>query len=291
MIVNEGTPKSMANRSRRFKPSLNPLMTRLLGLLVAIGAMVALGAMGCGQTPKPSPADNSVEQERRFQFVRATKLILRLDTQLGVVWKVAENGDGGWAMLGATPDDAGEPNWNGRYGLFPLKSGMLGGSPQLLRVDRATGRAWLAVAREGSQWTPILDGPPVEPEAFPAGAATGGANPGPVVLPVVPKATVEAAPGEEAEKILVVTQALEKPGLALEIKVWAAHQLAVFSPESAVPPLLVALESEHPEVVVAAIQSLKKIGQTSTIPKILALGQHPNPDVRAAVQTAVAPVP
>ena len=277
----------MANRSQRFKPGLNPLMTGLLSLLVA------LGAAGCGQTPKPSRADTSIEQERRFQFVRATKLILRLDTQLGAVWRVAENGDGGWTMLGATPDDAGEPSWNGRYGLFPLKSGMLSGPPQLFRVDRATGRAWLARAGEGSQWTAISDGPPADTPLSPAdaGIATEGASSGSVALPVVPKATIEAAPGEEAEKIVVVTQALEKPGLALEIKVWAARQLAVFSPEAAVPPLLDALKNEHPEVVVAAIQSLNEIGQASAIPKILALSQHPDPEVRAAVQAAVTPVP
>ena len=275
----------MANRSRRFVPSLSPLLTGLLGLLVV------LGAAGCGPAQNPAGATESTQDQRRHQFVRAPKLIMRLDTRSGSVWKVAENGDGGWVSLGDTPDDDGEPSRNGRYGLFALKSGKLGGTPQLLRVDRATGRAWLGQAREGSQWTPILEASPAEtpiPSADPAGA---GENEGPVALPVVPQATIEAAPGDEAEKILVVTQALEKPGLALEIKVWAAHQLAVFSPEAAMPPLLDALKSEHPEVVVAAIQSLNEIGHASAIPKILALSQHPDPEVQAAVQAAVTPVP
>ena len=261
--------------------------------LVAGLASLALAAAGCGQAPAPA-GDEVAETEgemRRFQFVRATKLLIRLDTRLGLVWKVAENGDGGWSMLGATPDDDGEPVWNGRYGLFALKSGAAGGAPQLLRVDRGNGRAWLARAQDGARWTPIREGagpPPPDPTTPSDDAAESD---GPISLLVIPKETVAASPGEENEKIAVVIQALEKEGLALEIKVWAAKQLAVFSADAAVPPLLQALNSEHPEVVVAAIHSLKEVGQASTIPKILALSQHPDPSVREAVESVVVPVP
>jgi len=54
-----------------------------------------------------------------------------------------------------------------------------------------------------------------------------------------------------------------------------------------VPPLVDALDSEHPEVVVAAIGSLSQIGAVNTIPKMLALKQHSDPRVRAAVEEVV----
>ncbi len=261
--------------------------------LVAGLACLFLATAGCGQAPSPAedePAQAESEL-RRFQFVRATKLLIRLDTRLGLVWKVAANGDGGWNMLGATPDDDGEPVWNGRYGLFALKSGAAGGAPQLLRVDRGNGRAWLARAQDGARWTPIQEGSSPAAPAPTAPSDDATASDGPVSLLVIPKETVAASPGEESEKVAVVVQALEKEGLALEIKVWAAKQLAVFSPDAAVPPLLQALNSEHPEVVVAAIHSLKEVGRASTIPKILALAEHPDPSVREAVQTVVVAVP
>jgi hypothetical protein len=245
---------------------------------------------GCGQAPTPSePAEARDGELRRFQFVRATKLLLRLDTQLGVVWKVATSGDGGWSMLGATPADDDEPSWNGRYGLFALKSGALGGPPHLLRVDRANGRAWLTPAQDGSRWTPIQEGPdPETPEPRDGAEAGDGKT---TRIPVASKEVIQASVGEESEKVAVVVRALEKKGLPLEIKVWAASQLSVFSPEAAVPPLLKALKSEHPEVIVAAIQSLKTLGRPSTIPKILALSQHPDASVREAVQAVIVAVP
>ena len=278
-------------KASRSRGAFRPRALLRASAVVLFAALVA--ATGCGQTTDPQGAgatsEDPSEDQRRFQFVRASKLILRLDTRLGVVWKVAENGDGGWGMLGATPDDGDEANWNGRYGLFALKSGVMGGPPQLLRVDRATGRSWLALAQDGSRWTPIQEGSNSESEAVPGEASA--AQEGPISLRVAPKETIESLPGGEEEKVVVVVQALEKEGLAVEIKVWGARQLAVFSHEAAVPPLLNALKSEHPEVVVAAILSLKEIGRPSTIPKILALSQHPDPSVRAAVQEVVVAVP
>ena len=271
------------------------------GNAVLVALLLALfAAAGCSESGNPGGnqgvADSDYE-ERRFQFVRAGKLILRLDSQLGVVWKVDENGDGAWVMLGATPDDDGEPNWNGRYALFSLKPSGFGGPPRLLRSDRATGRSWLALADDESRWSPIREGggghsssgeTSSDSSTKTAGGEGGDKN---VDLPVVSKATIEASPGDEAEKLEVVVQALEKEGLPVEIKVWAASQLAVFPPDDAVPPLLDALKSEHPEVVIAAIHSLKTIGRAITIPKIMALSQHPDPAVRAAVQAVVVPVP
>lgn len=260
---------------------------------VAVGCLGLLVALvGCQPANGPSSTHEpgaSASDEKRFQFVRVRKLILRIDSALGVVWMVDENGDGGWSMLGATPDDDGLPSSNGRYGLFALnKGGITGGAPLLLRVDRANGRSWIAPAKEGNKWAPIREGRARASETGPDAASAEG---DPVTLRVVPRETIEASPGEESEKVAVVVQALQKEGLALEIKVWAASQLSVFSPEAAVPPLVDALSSEHPEVVVAAIESLRKIGRGSTIPKILALSQHPDSRVRAAVAAVIVPVP
>ena len=256
-----------------------------------LGALVALA--GCDPASGPSPGNEpgaSASDEQRFQFVRARGLILRVDSSLGTVWMVDENGDGGWSMLGATPDDDDLPTTNGRYGLFALnKGGITGGPPLLLRVDRGNGRSWITPAKEGNKWAAVREGQARAPEPEGEGAASGDGDS--VTLQVVSREIIEASPGEESEKVAVVVQALQKEGLALEIKVWAASQLAVFSPEAAVPPLLDALSSEHPEVVVAAIGSLRTIGQGSTIPKILALSQHPDARVRAAVDAVIDPVP
>ena len=278
------TPKRISSQYRLGRPVLAALLLALLAVT------------GCGEATNPTgnTAGTAADyEERRFQFVRSGKLILRVDTQLGVVWMVEETGDGGWAMLGATPEDEGEPNWNGRYALFSLKPTKLGGPARLLRADRATGRAWLALAEESTRWTSVPEGPDPELGAKSEGSgnASGGGEgeDGPISLIVIPKETIESSPGNESDKVAVVIQALEKEGLALEIKVWAAKQLAVFSPNAAVPPLLKALESEHPEVVVAAIGSLKTIGRPSTISNVMALRQHPDPRVREAVEATVVP--
>ena len=283
--MNPAIPKRASARNRIGGPALAALSLALLAIT------------GCSDANSPPGAVADADYEdRRFQFVRANKLISRLDSQLGVVWIVEETGDGGWSMLGATPEDDGEPNWNGRYALFSLKPNKFGGPAQLLRLDRATGRSWLAPAEEGSRWSPIAEGGGVSSRGGddppPAPAAQGApAGPPKVDLRVASKELIEASPGESAEQLEVVVQALEKEGLPVEIKVWAASQLAVFPPDDATPPLLKALKSEQPEVIVAAIQSLKSIGRPSAIPKIMALSSHPDPAVQNAVKGAVVPVP
>jgi len=274
----------------------NPSPFRPVNVVLAAFLIALFAAVGCSESRDSGGNQGGIDadyEERRFQFVRAGKLLLRLDSQLGVVWKVDENGDGGWVMLGATPDDGDEPNWNGRYALFSLKPSGFGGAPRLLRGDRATGRSWMALAEDDSRWSPIQEGlVPNEAEGSPAAGEPAAEDESePISLTVLSKEVIENSPGEETEKIAVVLQALEKDGLAVEFKVWAVRQLAVFSPEAALPPLLDSLGSEHPEVVVAAIHSLKELGRPKAIPKILALSQHPDPRVRAAVQEVVVPVP
>jgi len=274
----------------------NPSPFRPVNVVLAAFLIALFAAVGCSESRDSGGNQGGIDadyEERRFQFVRAGKLLLRLDSQLGVVWKVDENGDGGWVMLGATPDDGDEPNWNGRYALFSLKPSGFGGAPRLLRGDRATGRSWMALAEDDSRWSPIQEGlVPNEAEGSPAAGEPAAEDESePISLTVLSKEVIENSPGEETEKVAVVLQALEKDGLAVEFKVWAVRQLAVFSPEAALPPLLDSLGSEHPEVVVAAIHSLKELGRPKAIPKILALSQHPDPRVRAAVQEVVVPVP
>ena len=274
----------------------NPSPFRPVNVVLAAFLIALFAAVGCSESRDSGGNQGGIDadyEERRFQFVRAGKLLLRLDSQLGVVWKVDENGDGGWVMLGSTPDDGDEPNWNGRYALFSLKPSGFGGAPRLLRGDRATGRSWMALAEDDSRWSPIQEGlVPNEAEGSPAAGEPAAEDESePISLTVLSKEVIENSPGEETEKIAVVLQALEKDGLAVEFKVWAVRQLAVFSPEAALPPLLDSLGSEHPEVVVAAIHSLKELGRPKAIPKILALSQHPDPRVRAAVQEVVVPVP
>ncbi len=274
----------------------NPSPFRPVNVVLAAFLIALFAAVGCSESRDSGGNQGGIDadyEERRFQFVRAGKLLLRLDSQLGVVWKVDENGDGGWVMLGATPDDGDEPNWNGRYALFSLKPSGFGGAPRLLRGDRATGRSWMTLAEDGSRWSPVQEGlVPNEAEGSPAAGEPAAEDESePISLTVLSKEVIENSPGEETEKIAVVLQALEKDGLAVEFKVWAVRQLAVFSPEAALPPLLDSLGSEHPEVVVAAIHSLKELGRPKAIPKILALSQHPDPRVRAAVQEVVVPAP
>jgi len=73
----------------------------------------------------------------------------------------------------------------------------------------------------------------------------------------------------------------------VEIRVWAAKQLAVFDPEVAVPPLKAALNDDQPEIIVAAIGSLSQLGDPTTIPSIQALQNHPNPAVQSAAKAAL----
>ena len=281
--------------------SCNPL-----GL--ALAALFLGGVLGIISCDRAAPAPESQTNEKRYQFVRGTNLLLRIDSATGAVSITADTGDGGWETLVSPPDPQDFPNRSGRYGLFNLKSGMMGGPARLLRVDRSSGRAWLGRSEVGVEWNPIeelaaepgtQEGDPPPTESSPqeesdtdSAAASGPSEASPEVsLQVVSLETIENSPGDESDKIKIVIQALEKEGLATEIKVWAASQLAVFPHESALPPLLKALETQQPAVVVAAIESLRKLGRPRTIPKILALADHPDPRVRAAVQAVVVPVP
>jgi len=249
------------------------------------------------------------EAPERFQFIRSARLLMRIDTRSGQVSFVPKSGDGGWTALGARPAGRGGPDTDNRYGLYVIDKDQNG--PQLLRVDRVSGQAWIARARDGAEWMAIEDGaqqaggaddesesddatpPPAQFGTPSQGAsAEGSQTPSPqagqtIVLPIITPAQFGTTAEEQQANIGVVKEALHKEGLALEIKVWGARQLAHLLPEVSVPLLIETLDHEHPEVVVAAIASLQTIGDPATIPHIMALESHPDPRVRKAVQNVV----
>jgi hypothetical protein len=277
--------------------------------------LIALcAALSFGCQPAGDPHDADKDPRPRFSFIRAKQLIVRLDTQTGHIWFAHESGDGGFSSLGSTPDPEGRPTKSDRFAVFALNSGRGGGArggapPSLLRIDRATGFSWTVEVLDGAEWVAIAEPAgrvPTTPTnaTRPFSSSTAGtqspdtpeAGPSPgtkkhaddiETLHVVPRDVLANAPGTEEDNIKVVIQALEKEGLPVQIKVWAASQLGEMDPAQAVPPLLDALQSEHPEVVIAAIVSLQKTGVASTIPKILKLQQHPDPRVRATVEKVV----
>ena len=56
---------------------------------------------------------------------------------------------------------------------------------------------------------------------------------------------------------------------------------------SAIEALLRALNDPDPQVVIAALDSLEWIGDSSMIPYITPLLQHPNADVRSAAEITI----
>jgi len=259
-------------------------------------AWLALACQPGGGTTNAGDGDQKMA---RFSFVRGKNQLLRLDSTDGRVWAVPESGDGGWIELTGTPDPAGEPNTPGRYRLFSIVDRMNIAPNQLLRVDRTTGRSWLREVPDGSSWieidsasesakdeAPLPPAPQAEPQAQ-ARPAPAHPDPERAKLPVVSRAVFDASAGTEEEKIQVVVEALQKQGLAVEIRVWAAKQLSVFDPEVAVPPLREALKNDQPEIVVAAIGSLQQLGDPTTIPAIQALRTHSDPSVQKAAREAL----
>lgn len=273
--------------------------------LLLLVLLTVLSGPGCQPRNQAviDPAAIPNEEPRRYQFTRGASLLLRTDTRTGAVWISEVRSENGWQAIGSAPDDGGNPLYNNRFGVFSFKTAgiSLGGSPQavvLMRVDRANGRAWLADPDPASEWVLIPGGgsPKAtasgeEDPAPPPATSPGSAIVEPEVLPVLDRETLALTNEDESAQVAVVVEALNKPGLPVKLKVWAASQLSVFDPDLAIPPLINALGNEEPEVVVAAIDSLKRMGRPKTIPKILALQSHPDPRVRQAVSRAVMPVP
>ncbi len=268
-------------------------------------AFLAFPLLGCQPGDDASPSAGEIAN--RFDFLRTRQLLVRIDTMTGQVSYVHVSGDGGFVPLGGRPNLEGRPEHYGRFVLYTLSQARGGGAREepnrLLRIDRATGYGWIADVLDGATWAPIAepDGAlPGQDTPFVSPGSSGAAKPAASTTqatPAEPDTKEEIAvissdalagkPEEVDDYVAVVTEALNKEGLTVEMKVWAVSQLGQMDPAQAVPPLIEALESEHPEVVVAAIKSLQQVGSASTIPKILKLRQHPDPRVRETVDSVV----
>jgi hypothetical protein len=288
------------------------LSSPLWGVLIIVSA-ASSGLIACDTGGEDGETGTTASEPERFNFVRTRESIVRLDTATGQVWLVAMNGDGGWQSYGQPPAADGRADKNGRYAVNTVgRSGSRSekASQSLLLMDRASGRAWLAPAAPGAHWLMISGATPSGSTApasraasatkthetpqrpgMPQTAAAPGAASGPKAqLNVIPKEAFGKTPEEAARDADVIIRALQKEGMPVEVQVWAAKQLGVFDKELAVKPLLQALHSDHPEVVVAAIGALGQISAPETIPKILALQSHADPRVRAAVEEIVVEV-
>jgi len=281
---------------------------RAWGPVAVAGSIAVLLAAGCG--PR-EPMDGGAGPDRggdRFAFIRNASHILRTDTATGQVWVVPMSGDGGWEKLAPSRSAAGRPQRNERYALYFLDRPRQDRSKfaKLLLVDRATGRTWVGESSLDSEWLQVAESAgsplgdereeaePAEPVPYETSSAPGGAespqNPDEPDLQLIPAIRFGATAEEQNANIGVVMEALYKEGLPVEIKVWGARQLGLLLPEVAVPRLIEALDHQHPQVVVAAIDSLQQIGDPATIPRIFALQNHTDPAVRDAAQAALTAV-
>lgn len=277
--------------------------------IVSCAALVAFSVIACGPgtSVRPTSGAEAVEQSvERYQFTRSARVLVRIDTATGQTWFVSTTGDGGWEPAGSTPDALGKPSLPGRYRVYTLEgSRRPAGNPthRLLRVDGETGRAWTMELLEDPDWIGIE-----EPEGRAIGEDAPAGSPAPAAvappqsgeppaaqqqpmtgadLDVVSRKMIADDEAGAAEFAKNLVQALEKDGMPPDVQAWSARQLGQFPKEVAVPPLLNALESEHPVVVVAAIHALRETGDPTTIPQILQLQSHPDPSVRAAAQEVV----
>lgn len=267
----------------------------LLGLSLLLAASALLLACGGGEGAASAP--------ERFKFIRGRDTLFRVDTRSGQVWRTAMTGDGGWQEHGAKPEDDGGPAAPGRYQVNSLgqRPGTIGPKSGLglLRTDLYSGRAWLASEDAGSSWLPIAMGPesagavPAAAAPVPAAAPKAAAaepDPNAIEIPAVSTEKADVSPEQAKADVEVLIQALTKEGLPASVKAWSAQELGRYDASLSVPPLLEALKSDEPELVVGAIKGLKSTGAASSIPAILKLKQHPDPRVRAAVDEVVVEV-
>jgi len=128
---------------------------------VLLGAVGMGGCEGGGVATAPEPAAS----KDPFTFFRTRDAVVRTDSSTGQVWFASVDGEGGWLDLGSTPEVADQPNHPGRYSVIsvpaPAKPGAatMGRRHEtlLMRLDGATGRAWLAQLRRSAQWEEIKD--------------------------------------------------------------------------------------------------------------------------------------
>lgn len=282
-------------------------------VLLLTAALISASLIGCGPQEAPPPGIEPGEyHEQQFSFVRSKMGWVRVDSSSGEAWTVALNGDGGWTARGGAPDLAGEPARNGRFlvrhvqpSRNTVRVGEAPPDPVLIRLDRATGRAWLLDSEEATSWTLLRESgaPPVAP-AEPAAAtpepASAPSRPmsrskvlqedSPDEYPILKGDQLGVTPEEKKKTVETLRTARTKTELPLKMRRWAVRQLGQVDPDLAVPELLTVLQDAEPILVVEAVEQLASIGRASTIPQILKLQDHPDASVRDAVAKAVVEV-
>jgi len=108
--------------------------------------------------------------------------------------------------------------------------------------------------------------------------------------PILTGDALGATPEERQETFDTLHNALVKEGMPQKMRVWAVRQLGVLDPEMSVPELLSVLDDSDGLVVAEAVEQLGRIGQASTLPRIIALRNHPDERVRSAVSAVVVEV-
>jgi len=249
----------------------------VMGLLVVIGC----GPSGDDEGESPWPE----KREPRYSVSRVHNTLIRLDRLTGEMWITPHTAAGGWRPAGESADPTGADADEAAapvYSVHPLDPKLmpLGAARYVMRANHVTGQAWVGKLSVEPNWREI----PKSGGTVEAGATKQN---GPTFdLPVLSKEALDSAitSKEDAEAF---AEAISKQGLPVQVRVWATLQLGQLEPDVAVPPLLIALEDDEPEVVVAAITALRNTGVASTIPMILKQKDHPDERVRAAVSQEI----
>lgn len=145
------------------RPVFRTYSRALLVGAALLGALAASGCEGGGGATDPTAASEAPADP--FTFFRTRDALVRTDSSTGQVWFSALDGSGGWLDLGTPPESAGQPNRPGRYNLITVAAPQKPGAQTmarkqdllLMRLDGATGRAWLAPIRRNASWEPIED--------------------------------------------------------------------------------------------------------------------------------------
>ena len=293
------------------------LNTRLLGSLCVAALLVLplLILVGCQESVGPNRVGDegaiSSTAKGDYSMIRAQRNLVRTESRTGRTWMAPLNGDGGWRSVGGpVPDTGGRNGYPGRYRVSfvpPIKGGMMDTRPSyptglLLRLDEATGRTWVMDLGGETDWLMFEgdDPSPLEAESVdeeaaetppltPPAAATSPAN-RPSLADLASPAdqpSVDLASGTMAENLKAFSDAINKPHLPTEIRVWAVEQLGRYPADEAGPLLLPALDDKDPAVVIAAIQSANRLGFAPAIPRIVRLQSHTNAEIRAEANRTV----
>lgn len=271
---------------------------------IVVGSVVWLGlALACGPPAGSGGGGGMDSQNHEFEFARSTKYLIRVATRTGQVWRVPISGDGGWQPTGDAPESDGKVETPGRYRVNYVPPGRGPGGRrvgQLLRMDLEGGRVWVMDSEGDTDWMLIRDdaNPPTRNETrIPAANPDTGMldalgeldSMGAVDLPGLSEGQNPMdLPTDQVEyNLAAFRDAIEKPHLPSEIRVWATQQLALYDMEQSGPILMRALDDGDPLVVVAAIQAAQTIAYAPAVPRILQLQQHSDSAVRAAAKEAV----